>query len=150
MDFSSLLILALFGFFVFITYQAIASPNRVRTFETSTAGEGGYYMTLGLFIGFVPITVLSVFVEIDYDSFVVNALGAWMVACTAWGLLGILVPLPILKWFVPPAYRTATEHIYPRPVIGLKRVTYLTYPDDETSPAAEADASGSNPESPSP
>ncbi|WP_076263819.1 hypothetical protein [Intrasporangium flavum] len=133
MDFTSVLVLALFGFFVFITYQAIASPNRARTFETSTAGEGGYYMTLGLFMGFVPITLYSVFVKIDYDSFVVNAFGVWMVACTGWGLLGILLPFPILKWFVPPAYRTETEHIYPRPVIGLKRVKYLTYPDDEIS-----------------
>ena len=130
MTFSSLLLIAFSGTMCFAMYQAIASPDRARTFETSTAGEGGYYLALCFFIGTVPASVIWTFVTVDDRSPLYAAVTIWMLVCGGWGLLGILLPFPILKWFVPPAYRTATEHIYPRPVIGLKRVKYLTYPPD--------------------
>ena len=133
MNASGLIVIAVFGMIPFITYQAIANPTRAEKLEGPTSGEGGYYLTLHFFFGIVPLAVVRTFATLDDHSPVYTGLTIWLLACLAWGLLGMFLPFPILKWFVPPAYRTETEHIYKRPVIGLKRVNYLTYPDDEVS-----------------
>lgn len=113
--------------FLFLGYIGISQPKRMYRgrFRYAQLPDRGYFAGLGLGIGFTPVG-LWLSAGGSSEGLVANILFPWCLACGIYGFIGQFAAVPIPKWFVPPAFKNDTEHVYPRRVFGLRKVDRLS------------------------
>jgi hypothetical protein len=120
------LVLVIDGFLP-ISYLSISQPKRMYRgrFRYAHLPDRGYVAGLGLGFGFTPVG-LWISAGGTNGGIVDKIVLLWLLVCMAWAGMGQFAAVPIPKWFVPPAFKNETEHVYPRRVFGLRKVDRLS------------------------
>ena len=110
-----------------LNYWGVSTPERMgrELRRWRYIPDRGYFAALWFSIGFTPAFAVSLFIDVTGTT-LGTVIGIWVLVFALYGFVGLAFHVPIPKWFVPPAYKNKTEHVYPRPVIGLRRVDRLS------------------------
>ncbi|WP_323095750.1 hypothetical protein [Intrasporangium sp. YIM S08009] len=108
-------------------YVSVATPSRMYRgrFRFAQLPDRGYFGGLCAGLGFTPVGLWMSIGGSD-EGVVANILFSWLVLCLAYCAIGQFAAVPIPKWFVPSAFKNDTEHVYPRRVLGLRKVDRLS------------------------